>query len=76
MILSADTDLNGVVQLARQETDNKIIQIVAPPKRKWLNSNAAYEVPKEKVAASLLPETCRFEGKLVSRPDPYKPPDE
>ena len=76
LIVSADTDLNGVVKLARQEACQKQIDIVAPPGRKGRNSEALFEITKGQVRRSLLPaELTSSNGKTIRRPDKYAPPD-
>jgi uncharacterized LabA/DUF88 family protein len=75
LIISADTDLNPVVQLARIEEPSKYIDIVAPPGRKNRNSAALFAITTGKVASSLLPEIVMTkEGKKIQRPDKYELP--
>ena len=74
LVISADTDLNGVVEFARNEARSKIIQIVAPPGRKRNNRMALFAISKGKVAQSLLPDECELDGKIISRPESYLPP--
>lgn len=75
LIISADTDLNGVVDLARREAPNKIFNIVAPPKRRGRNRAALFEIPKGKVKSSLLPATIQLDdGRQIERPAVYNPP--
>ena len=73
LVVSADTDLNGVVELARAET-GKLIQIVAPPGRKGRNRASTFEITKGRVRRSLLPEQCTHEGRMIVRPSKYDPP--
>lgn len=74
-IVSADTDLNAAVLLARAEAPGKQIDQVAPPGRKGRNSAALFEITRGKVRASLLPEEItRNDGKVVQRPTEYDPP--
>ena len=75
LIVSADTDLNAAVLLARTEAPAKQIDQVAPPGRKNRNSAALFEITKGKVRASLLPDAItRKNGKVVQRPANYDPP--
>jgi uncharacterized LabA/DUF88 family protein len=75
LIISADTDLNGVVELARKEATDKIINLVAPPKRRGRNRAALFEIPKGKIKTSLLPAVIDIgDGKVIERPAVYKPP--
>lgn len=60
LIISADTDLNGVVELTRREASGKISQIVAPPKRRSFNRAALFAISVEKVRASLLPASPNY----------------
>lgn len=75
LIISADTDLNSAVVLARSEAHGKRIDLVAPPARKGRNSAALFEVTKGKVRASLLPaQITRQSGATIVRPKEYDPP--
>lgn len=74
LIISADTDLNGVVELARHES-GRLIQIVAPPRRKGRNRRSSFEITKGRVARSLLPASLEHEGRTINRPDKYTSPD-
>lgn len=75
LILSADTDLNPVVLLAKLESSDKHIDIVAPPGRKNRNSSALFSVSHGKLVDSLLPESLEtLEGKVILRPEKYEPP--
>ena len=75
LIVSADTDLNAAVLLARTEAPAKQIDQVAPPGRKNRNSAALFEITKGKVRASLLPDAItRKDGKVIQRPANYDPP--
>ena len=75
IVISADTDLNGVVDLARQETDEKIIHLVTPPGRHSRNRAALFAITRGRIKQSLLPETCQTkEGKTIVRPTKYQPP--
>ena len=77
LIISADTDINGVVDLARSEADGKIIHIVSPPERRSRNRKALFAISKGKVKDSLLPETVTTcDGRIILRPDVYMPPVE
>lgn len=77
LVISADTDLNGVVELAQREATDKIIQIVAPPGRRGRNRSALFAIPKGKVKSSLLPERIITEGgRVVTRPEVYNPPQD
>lgn len=57
LIVSADSDLNQAVVLARNETSGKLIDIVAPPGRKNMNSRALFEITTGKLRNSLFPDT-------------------
>lgn len=74
LVVSADTDLNGVVEFTRNEARSKLIQIVAPPGRKNNNRKALFAIAKGKVAQSLLPEQCEHGGTTIERPVEYLPP--
>ena len=74
LIISADTDLNEAVTLARTENANKQIDIVAPPKRKGRNSVAMFEITMGRVRRSLLPAQIEKDGKNIIRPIEYDPP--
>jgi len=75
IVVSADTDLNGVVDLVRKEAGNKIIHIAAPPGRRTHNRAATFAISRTKVAGSLLPERCTStDGREIVRPVAYHPP--
>lgn len=75
LVVSADTDLNAAIALARSEAPGKRIDLVAPPGRKGRNSAALFEVTKGKVRSSLLPSQIqRADGLTVHRPPEYDPP--
>ncbi|MCA3456217.1 MAG: NYN domain-containing protein [Methylocystis sp.] len=74
LVISADTDLNEAVTLARAETPTKQIHIVAPPGRKRRNSVALFEITVGRVRRSLLPEQIIWDGKAITRPVEYDPP--
>lgn len=75
LIVSADTDLNPVVSLARAEAADKYIDIVAPPGRKNRNSAALFSISHGKLVDSLLPQSLEtLEGKVILRPEKYEPP--
>lgn len=75
MIVSADTDLNAAVLLARSEAPGKLVDLVAPPGRKGRNSAALFEITKGKVRKSLLPERIVLtDGRIIVRPSKYDPP--
>ena len=75
IVISADTDLNAAVTLARQESNGKLIDIAAPPGRKGRNSVAQFEVTKGRVRKSLLPAAISLDGaRTVTRPSEYDPP--
>lgn len=77
LVISADTDLNSAVALARLETPDKRIDLVAPPKRKGRNSVALFEITTGRVRSSLLPAEIRLgNGKTIVRPPNYDPPAE
>lgn len=76
LVISADTDLNSAVTLARIEAPEKRIDLVAPPNRKGRNSKALFEVTKGRVRSSLLPaQIVRADGKMITRPPEYDPPE-
>jgi uncharacterized LabA/DUF88 family protein len=76
LVISADTDLNGVVDLVRQEARGKIIHIAAPPGRRNRNRAALFAIAKGKVKNSLLPENCTTaDGRRIERPTVYNPPE-
>ena len=54
LVISADSDLNQAVNLAKNETTNKQIDIISPPGRKRRNSAAVYEIPKSKLEKTLF----------------------
>jgi uncharacterized LabA/DUF88 family protein len=75
LVMSADTDLNSAVALARLEAPAKRIDLVAPPNRMGRNSAALFEVTKGRVRSSLLPaQITRADGKVITRPIEYAPP--
>lgn len=75
LVISADTDLNSAVALARLEAPDKRIDVVAPPGRKGRNSTALFEVTKGKLRGSLLPAQIEgIRGQTVHRPAEYNPP--
>jgi uncharacterized LabA/DUF88 family protein len=75
LVMSADTDLNSAVALARLEAPAKRIDLVAPPNRMGRNSAALFEVTKGRVRSSLLPaKITRADGKVITRPPEYAPP--
>lgn len=77
LVISADTDLNSAVALARSEAPGKRIDLVAPPNRMGRNSAALFEVTTGRVRSSLLPAQITLsEGKLLVRPVEYDPPAE
>lgn len=76
LIISADTDLNSAVALARAEAPGKRIALVAPPGRMGRNSAALFEVTKGKVRKSLLPAQVELDdGRTIIRPSEYEPPE-
>lgn len=75
LVISADTDLNSAVTLARLEAPLKRIDLVAPPSRKGRNSAALFEITKGRVRSSLLPDQVATEdGRAIRRPPEYDPP--
>lgn len=77
LVLSADTDLNSAVALARVEAPAKRIDVVAPPNRKGRNSAALFEVTKGRIRSSLLPSLIELsDGRAILRPRSYDPPIE
>jgi uncharacterized LabA/DUF88 family protein len=76
LVISADTDLNSAVGLARLEAPGKRIDLVAPPGRMARNSAALFEVTTGRVRSSLLPkEIAGPGGRAIIRPDKYDPPE-
>lgn len=75
IIISADTDLNAAVLLARREVPHKQIDVVAPPNRMNRNSLARFEIAKGKMKNSLLPlEITLRDGRKIVRPKEYASP--
>ena len=74
LVVSADTDLNGVVNFTASEAKNASIDIVAPPGRLKNNSMSKFEIAKGKVRKSLLPAKLTKDGKQIIRPKEYDPP--
>lgn len=75
-IISADTDLSAAVKMARAETPEKTIMIVAPPGRFSRNREIRplFEITKGKIRSSLLPATITTEtGRVINRPPQYSP---
>ena len=52
LVISADSDLNQAVGFAKSETENKHIDIVAPPGRMKRNSHASFSITKGKLRNS------------------------
>ena len=76
LIVSADTDLNGAVELAKDEAPQKQICIVAPLGRRGRNSEALFAITKGRVRRSLLPAKLpSSNGTTIRRPDQYAPPE-
>ena len=73
LVISADTDLNGAVDLTRTETVGKQIDIFAL-KRKNNNSKDLCKVSMTKLRNSLLPAEIICDGKKIIRPKEYDPP--
>lgn len=74
IVISADTDLNEAVNLARKEAPSTRVDIVAPPNRKGRNSIALFEITLGRIRRSLLPETVEYQGETIYRPQQYAPP--
>lgn len=75
LVVSADTDLNSAVLLARAEAPAKRVDLVAPPNRMGRNSAALFEITKGRVRSSLLPAQIHASaGKVIVRPEKYEPP--
>ena len=74
LVISADTDLNSAVTLARNETTGKLIDVVAPPGRMNRNTTAMFSISKGKLQRSLLPVTVTHDGQTINRPSMYDPP--
>jgi len=73
LVISADKDLNGAVELTRREA-NKEVLIVAPPKRKRRNPKISAEIQCGMLQDSLLPQQITYKGKKITRPTEYDPP--
>lgn len=75
LVVSADTDLNAAVRHTRDETtgQNLKIDIVAPPGRMNLNSEALFEATVGRIRSSLLPERVISNGREIHRPPAYDP---
>ena len=74
-VISADTDLNVAVKMARAEAPEKSIQLVSPPGRFSRNREvpALFSITKGKIRASLLPEEITTStGKAIKRPEGYR----
>ena len=74
LIVSADTDLNEAVKLARQESD-KQIDIVAPPGRTNFNRESLFAITVGRIRRSLLPESITYDSEKILRPKEYDPPE-
>ena len=75
IVISADTDLNGAVELCRA-VSRKIITIAAPPGRYGQNNLATLEIRKGRLKRCLLPETLNFNERTIVRPVEYDPTEE
>ena len=73
LVISADTDLNGAVELTINESE-KQVDIVAPPKRLYPGSKASREVKVDELRKSLLPAEITCAGEKIIRPKEYDPP--
>ena len=73
LVISADKDLNGAVELTRREA-NKEVLIVAPPKRKRRNPKISAEIQCGMLQDSLLPQQITYKDKEITRPTEYDPP--
>ena len=64
LVVSADSDLNQAVTLARNESNHKLIDIVAPPGRMSQNSFAMFPITKGKLRKAIFPPEIinRIEG--------------
>jgi len=74
-VISADTDLNVAIKMARLEAPTKSIQLVSPPGRFSRNREvpALFSITKGKIRSSLLPaEITTASGKVIKRPANYK----
>lgn len=75
LVVSADTDLNSAVALARSEAPGKHVDLVAPPGRMGRNSAALFEITTGRVRKSLLPASIHsLDGRVIQRPVEYDPP--
>lgn len=74
IIISADTDLNGAVELCRSVSCKKIT-LAAPPGRYDQNNLSTFEISKARIKECLLPLTLNFNERTITRPTEYDPPD-
>lgn len=75
MVISADTDLNVAIKLARSSAPDKRILLVSPPGRFGRNREVppAFQITRGKVRAALLPDVIHSTlGKVIRRPDHYR----
>lgn len=75
LVISADTDLIGAVELAKSHAKNQLIDIVAPPNRRYGREYIQFQISPAKIRDALLPECIQLKnGKTVERPEIYSPP--
>ena len=74
IVISADTDLNGAVKIARKETKSKLIELLAPPGRQKRNSKTSFAISENTIEESLLPKEIQTKGEPITRPEEYDPP--
>jgi uncharacterized LabA/DUF88 family protein len=75
LVISADTDLNVAVKMARSEAPNKCIELVSPPGRFNRNREVPplFAITKGKLRSSLLPdEIVTASGATIRRPERYR----
>ena len=75
IVISADTDLNGAIEHCRSVSSKNVI-LVAPPGRFRSNSLSKFEIPKTRIERCLLPKSVGVDGKIITRPTEYDPPDD
>ena len=75
IVISADTDLNGAIELCRSVSGKKVL-LAAPPELFRSNSLASFEISQARIERCLLPISLAFDGRIVTRPLEYDPPDD
>ena len=78
ILITADTDLIPPMESIRSYHSDKVVVVIAPPKRKGRCRalNPIYEIPTSKINQNLLPENATDKkGKVIfQRPQEYTPP--